>query len=197
MGYTHGTRWNDELMKEEIRKVMKSLCIDRMPSRNEVELVMGNSKLSNRISKTGGFYKWAKRLGLKIKDSETKRGKKYEGYAEGLIHQKGYKTEKMSVKHSYDLLVEDNIKIDVKVAKPYNDEKVGTFHTFNLEKKNPTCDIYICFLLNEDESLDRLIIIPSKYIKKTQLSMGKESMYNIYCDRWDYIEKYKMFYENL
>lgn len=196
MGYTHGIKWSNELIEKKIKEVMKALCIDHMPSVKEMELVIGDFSLSNKIAKTGGSYKWARKLGLNIKESETKLGKKYEGYSVGIISQKGYKTKRMSVKHPYDLLVEDNIKVDVKVSKPYSNEN-GTYHTFNLEKRSPTCDIYMCFLLDDDESIDRLIIIPSKYVKLTQLSIGKNSKYNVYCDRWDYIEKYKTFYKEL
>lgn len=38
MGYTHGTYWTDELIKEKICEVINNLGIDRMPSRKECNL---------------------------------------------------------------------------------------------------------------------------------------------------------------
>lgn len=197
MGYVHGIRWTDEKVREEIFKVKNALGINRMPSRSEIEMVTGSSRLTNKISRTGGFYKWAIKLNLAIKSSETYLGKRYEGIASGLLAKRGYKVEQMTVRHPYDLLVDDCIKIDIKVGKPYKNQDISIYHTFNLEKKNATCDIYMIFALNEDETLDRLLIIPSKNLKVRQLSIGKKSGYNIYENRWDYISKFKKFYSTL
>ena len=77
MGHSHGIKWTDEKIKEEIIKVKESLCLERMPTRSEIELVMGNSALTDKISKTKGYYGWAEELNLTIKESETTFGKKY------------------------------------------------------------------------------------------------------------------------
>lgn len=196
MGYTHGTRWSEEKIKQGIYEVMNVLGIDRMPSNKEVESVTGNSALSNKISKTGGFYKWAGKLKLDIKNTETSFGYEYEKKVKSKLEKLGFKVEKMTVKHPYDLLVNDYIKIDVKVAKPYNNGR-DTFHTFNLEKRNPTCDLYVAITLTENNHIERVFVIPSKYLKITQLSVGKVSVYDKFVDRWDYINKYDKFYKTV
>lgn len=71
MGYVKGIKWDDDLIESKIHEVMRVLSISRMPSASETELILRNSSLSNKISKTGGFSKWAKKLGLEIKESET------------------------------------------------------------------------------------------------------------------------------
>jgi hypothetical protein len=94
-------------------------------------------------------------------------------------------------------LVNGNIKIDVKAARPYENVKVGKFHTFNLEKKHPTCDIYIAIALSNEEQIQRVFVIPSKFLKLTQLSVGKDSEYNRYINRWDFIVEYDRFYKQI
>lgn len=196
MGYAYGIRWNEEKIGQGILEVMEVLGVDRMPSSSEVVSVKGNYALSNKIAKTGGYYHWAKKLSLDIKKTETSFGFLYEQKVKDKLEKLGFKVEGMSVKHPYDLLVNDNIKIDVKVAKPCTSE-VGTFHTFNLEKRNPTCDIYVAITLTDSNQIERSFVIPSKYLKITQLSVGKVSMYDKYIDKWDYIKKYDEFYESV
>jgi maleate cis-trans isomerase len=195
MGHTHGIRWTDELVKEEIYKIMKALNIKRMPSRSEMKSVRKDDALSNKIAKTGGFRHWAKKLNLTLKECETNIGQDYEKLVKVMIQEKGYEVKSMTTKHPYDLLVNQNIKIDVKVARPYVSKINSKYHTFNLEKKYPTCDIYVFVCLDEEEYIERILIIPSKYLRQTQLSIGKESIYNKYLDKWGYIDKYKEFYD--
>ncbi len=196
MEYKHQMKWTDEKIKIEIIKVKEALCLNRMPSKSEIEMVTGNSALTNKISVSGGFKCWANKLNLKMKGSETSLGDKYEYKIKTILENKGYNVEKMSKRHPYDLLVNDYIKIDVKAAKPYIDENDITFHTFNIGKKHPTCDIYIAIALTDEEIMERIFIIPSKYLKLSQLSVGKDSMYNQYIGKWGYIGKYDEFYQN-
>lgn len=197
MGYTHGIKWTDEMIKQEIFDVMTAMCIKRMPSRSEIELVTGNSSLTNKISRSGGFYWWAEKLGLDRKNSETSLGNEYEYIVMNKLTDKGYNVKKMSTKHPYDLLVNENIKIDVKAAKPYISNKNDRFHTFNLYDGIPTCDIYIAIALDESDEVEKVLIIPSKYAKVTQISIGSVSKYDKYINRWDYVERYDRFYKVL
>lgn len=197
MAYTHGEKWNDEKIKNGILNTMTYFEIDRMPSKTEVDSCTNSFGLSTVISKRGGFKYWADKLGLEMKRSETGLAKKYENFIFELLESKGYNVTKMSMRHPYDLLINDNIKIDVKVAKPYVSKINSIYHTFNLEKRNPTCDIYIAVALNFDSTIDRLFIIPSKYLKLTQLSVGKDSMYNKYVNYWDCLITYDNFYKDV
>lgn len=192
------TQWTDELIKKEIFKVADALNLSRMPSKSEIEFVTKNSALTNKISKTGGFYKWAERLNLKIKDSETKLGYAYELEVRDRLRKLGYLAETTGIRHPYDLIVNNAIKIDVKVARPFINQKSGRYHTFHLEKLPHTCDLYIIVALDEEGIEEKLLIIPSKCIQSiSQLSIGRVSAYDIYKDRWDYLEQYNDFYNKL
>lgn len=197
MGYAHGTEWNDVLVKKEIIKVKNSLNLERMPTRKEIELVTKNSRLTNRISRTRGYYGWAKELNLPIKESETTLGKKYEYKIKNILEEQGFKVEKMQQNYPFDLLINDNVKIDVKVARPYSTTENYIFHTFNLYRKYATCDIYICVCLEKNEDIERILIIPSAKLKNTQLSIGKDSYYNKFNNCFNYIIQYTNFYNQI
>lgn len=196
MGYTHGIRWTEEKAKNELINVMKALNLNRMPSRSEIEKVMQSASLTCHISKNGGFKYWAEKLNLDTKKSETSLGQEYEEHVLNLLKTKGYEVERMSVRHPYDLLVNQNIKVDVKISNLYKGAK-GEFHTFNLEKYNHNCDLFICVCVT-DEKIVKILVIPSKFLMKvSQLSVGLNSVYDVFKDRFDYIEKYDVFYNQL
>lgn len=196
MGYTHGIRWTDQEIEKEIKNVINALCIERMPTRKETVIVTKSNSLNCAICRTYKYSGWAKRLGLSIGNgSDTWFGKMYEEKATNLLMLLGYKVERMPTKHPYDLLLNDAIKIDVKAAKPYVQKNTGNkYHTYNLEKRNPTCDIYLLFALDDTE---RIFIIPSLFVNQTQIGIGKDSKYNKFMDRWDYIKKFDHFYLGL
>lgn len=199
MGYAHGTKWTEELVITSIWNVINTLNIERMPTRAEIKLVMGDDSLNGKISKTGGFKMWAEKLDLKLKESETSFGNEYEFIVKEILEELGYEVEKMTTKHSYDLLVNDNIKIDVKASRYYHSkENDCKYHTFNLEKKYHNCDIFICIGLSENEEIEKLLIIPSKYLMgKKQLSVGVNSMYDRFDKAFEYINKYVDFYNSI
>ncbi|NFI56998.1 hypothetical protein FDA48_11700 [Clostridium botulinum] len=194
MGYVYGTQWTSELIKKEIIKVMNALDINRMPSSVEIKRITGNSKLINAIRRNNGFNYWASKLGLLQSKCETRTGFASEIKVKKILEDKGYKVEKMTTKHPYDLLVNDSVKIDVKSSNKYLSSAGWNSYSFNLEKINPTCDIYIIYCIQDE----KLLIIPSKFLKQTQLCItDKTSKYDIYKDRWDYIEQYNSFYKTV
>lgn len=193
MGYTIGIKWNYESIKEELIKVMDALDINRMPTSNEIKLVTKNSKLINAVRRYGGYLYWSNQLGLKQASGTTRLGMCGEEKVKALLESKGYKVEKMSTKHPYDLLVNSSLKIDVKTSRLFTNEYGNSYYTFNLEKKNPTCDIYIFCCVE----MDRFLIIPSKLLKQTQLSISKNSKYNKYIDKWEYVKQYNDFYSGI
>lgn len=188
--------WNDLKVEQGIKKVMGKLDINRMPSASETREVNGDYTLSNAISRSGGFESWAERLELEMKVSETSLGRKYEEIIANRLREMGFEIKIMTTKHPYDLLVNDKVKVDVKSSNLYNSNGAGKWHTFNLEKEYPTCDIYIAVALVGGE-IDRIFIIPSKYLHITQLSVGKESVYNKFINQWNYIGQYDKFYNSI
>ena len=196
MGYTHGKQWTEEEIGENILLVSKVLNINRMPSTSEMGMVLGSSSLPNVVAKSGGFKKWADKLKLDIKISETQTGKGFEELAIKLLEDKGYIVQRMSTKYPFDLLVNECISVDVKAGRPYMSHN-SRVHTVGINKKYATCNLYLVFALNEIDQVERTFIIPGCDLKHTSMNFGENSIYNIYVDRWDLIKKYDQFYNNL
>ena len=184
------TIWTEEEVHDQIIDVMKSLNLNRMPSRNEIEKVHCNSKLTNKISKTGGFYAWARRIGLDIKESETLLGSEVECYIKDFMITLGHDVEMTTTKCPYDLYVNRRVKIDVKAGRVVH-SGISPYYTFNLEKATPTCDFFVAVTLSGADVPDKIYVIPSSVMAgKTQLSVGiHKSIYDKYIDRWDLIER--------
>lgn len=198
MGYTHGKKWSHSEMIDEVYKVMKALNIKRLPTAKECKLVTGNYSLSNTIVRRGGFNWLAGYLKLDQSKCETRLGRQVEKHIKMMLEQQGYKIEQMSIKHPYDLIVNDVVKIDIKAANKYHSKESWTSYSFNLEKSNPTCDIYVIVCIDDDKKYERILVIPSKFLNQTQLCIsGSASKYDIYKDRWDYIDQYNSFYESV
>lgn len=197
MGYAHGNKWNEKEIIKSIKEIVDVLMINRMPSKSEIESVTKNSALTNVISKRGGFSYWAEKCGYEIKDSQTKTGKQNEIITELLISEIcQLDSIQMTVKHPFDLLTGEFVKIDVKSGKKYNYSGSG-YYSFNLEKNPATCDIYICHCLDSDEKILKTYVIPSVFLKKTQLSIGEKSIYDKFLNAWHYINQYNDFYKSL
>lgn len=198
MGHTHGDKWSHDDIKSEVCKVMKTLDINRMPSNLECKMATGRWALGNAIARSGGFKLLAKNMGLEQKKSETTTGRNAEDDIKTILESKGYIAEQMSIKHPYDLLVNGNVKVDVKASHKYQSKDGWSSYSFNLEKANPTCDIYIFVCIDDKNKFERILVIPSKFLHQTQLCITSgKSKYDIYKDRWDYIEQYDKFYKSV
>lgn len=135
--------------------------------------------------------------GLELKSSETTLGQEFEGKITELVDSLGYEAQRMSTKHPYDLLVEGSVKVDVKVANPYLSRGKSRVHTIRLAKVDPTCDIYICVLLDESGVVERVLVIPSHLVRMTMLNIGKKSKYNVYDGKFEYIRQYVDFFKKI
>lgn len=199
MGYTHGTRWNDDLIKEELGRVIARFNLKVFPSVKQLNVLNGNHALSNAICKRGGMRYWAEKTNLPLKECETFFGEEYERECFDKLSSLGYEVEQMTTRFPYDLTANKHIKIDVKVGKLYTNKKLGSFYTFNLEKRYPTCDVYVCYCVNALCDIEKVYVIPSKVMYgKKQLSIGQtESIYDSYKDDWEVIKIYDEFYKLL
>jgi hypothetical protein len=198
MGYASGTRWTDELIRQKVLEVKDALELGRMPSRQECRNYYHGDSLVNAISRRKRWYALADELGLPVKESETKFGKTWESNAIEQLSSRGFSCRKMDQNFPYDILVNDCVKVDVKASHKYHGPN-GDFFTFNLEKQFATCDIYILFSLNDDNSIDRVFIVPSKFvIAQNQISVGiSKSRYNRFVDKWDYIDALSSFWDEV
>lgn len=183
--------WNDMKIEKEIKKSMEVLCINRMPSRSELEDI-GRADLASVISRGRGYYGWAEKIGLRTKTSETEKGKKYELVAEKILKERFGNIEimQMAQNHPFDILLDGSVKIDVKVGTVHNG--FGTpAYTFRTGKKYGSCDIYLCIGLNRKSEIESIFVIPTIFanIVNINICTGGKSKYLKFENRWDYIEK--------
>ena len=199
MGYTHGTKWDFTTIKDTLNFLVNKFALKTFPTVKQLDVLTGNKGLSNALCKRGGMYYWATIINLPMKKSETNFGKEYEEKCFNKLSSIGYKVEQMSTKFPYDLTANKHIKIDVKVGRLYTNPKIGSFYTFNLEKKNPTCDVFVCYCVNKEYEIDKVYIIPSKVMQgKKQLSLGQNSsIYDNYKNNWDLLKVYDNFYRHI
>lgn len=157
--------------------------------------------LAVKISKSGGTKYWAKKLGYGIKSCESEFGNYYEKYAlqdifshtllSGYVNKVGY---------PYDLTVNHNIKIDVKASNIVTNNVGYKYHSFNIEKSNPTCDIFIFYCIDEADRIYKTYIVPScKFYGQTQVGISAEGVSRLdkYIDNWNLLLKYDDFYSNI
>ncbi len=184
--------WTDEKIETEIMNISSALGIKRMPTSSELK-TLGRNDLHCKISRTKKYSGWAEHLGLDRKQSETLMGQGYEDFITKELENQGHKVERMSTKHPYDLLINDTVKVDVKAGKSYI-MRGSRVHSFGINKKDQTCDIYIVLAIDEKDAIERTFIIPSHFLKVVSLCIGRESKYNKFIDRWDYIKTYSAFF---
>ena len=110
-----------------------------------------------------------------------------------LLENIGFRCELTSVRHPYDILVDDCVKIDVKSAKRSKVVESDVF-SFRLAKKQPTCDIYVAVCLDDKQAIEKIYVIPAHVMTgKTQLAIGvDQSKYDSFIDRWDIVRAYEM-----
>lgn len=188
-------KWTEEKIKSEILRIVQKTGVNAMPSCDLIVQEEGNFCLAVAISKNGGYRYWAKKLGFDNCTSCSSYGKKHEELCFSQLVELGYDCQTTSTKYPYDILA-GFVKIDVKSSRPYNG-KNGAFYSFNLEKSKPTCDIFICYCIGEEENIDKIYVIPSCVLQgKTQLSIGMaKSKYDKYIDAWDIVEQYEKFFK--
>lgn len=191
-------KWNPEVAKNEIIRIKDELGIDHMPTRREILEYESNGALCSYISRSLGYYGYAKQLGLSIKESETTTGKACEYEIAAKLESVGYTVDQMPQNFPYDLLVNGCLKIDVKYGNLFCGPN-GNFYKFSWDKKYPTCDIYVLVSAAKPGLEKTVRVIPSCHIENVSgLSVGeKNSIYDVYIDKWDYIQKYTEFYAEI
>lgn len=188
-------KWSDSVIEKEIIRSMSTLHIKRMPTSSEL-LSIGRSDLQNAITKHGGFRHWRKALSLNLAENETNKGQKYEVKVSEFLKTIGHKTNQMTTGHPYDLLVNENVKVDVKVGSAHYHFGCRA-HTFRPSSEHSTCDIYICIALDEDDLIEKIFVIPSKFAKVKTINISGSGKYYKFINRWCYIEEYTDFYQSV
>ena len=200
MGYTHGKEWNEENTKEAIMEIVNSLKLKNFPSKSQIIAFCGNNALANRISRSGGSRYYADLLKLEIVNCESEFGNFFEELAiDEILENTGFLSIHTNVRYPYDLLTNGNIKVDIKASKKVKNKNANfPYHSFNLEKREPTCDIFIFYCLDENMEIEKRVIIPSCLLSgKTQVGIGGLSKWDAYIDKWEYFDMYNKFYDSV
>lgn len=192
MGYSHGKKWDENEILETLKEMVQKLGMDTMPTHSEMDKYFGSASVSNAVSKHGGTKHFAKLLSLPIKQCESKFGDKVEDYCILQIQDiLQLSCEKTRPRFPYDILVERSVKIDVKSSRLFENYGNTKYYSFNLEKKDQTCDVFVFYCINQKDEVEKTFIIPSYVLSgKTQIAVGVKSMYDKYKDKWEYIQKY-------
>lgn len=168
-----------------------------MPTRNQIRSYFGDDRLSNKVSKTLGYYGWADRFGLKVASNDTNTGKNGERIAKEFLEQNGFSVKQMLQNYPYDLLINDVVKADVKYSNLYKNKDGFCFYSFALRKPYPTCDLYILVANNQDDE-QRFYIVPSREAVQKQISIGEHhSIYDKYLQRFDIIKQFEFAFKKV
>jgi hypothetical protein len=187
---------SDSDIEKRIVEIMDELKLDRMPSSSEINSFSDGGKLHNSITRSYGYREWAYKLNLSLKDSETQLGNDYEAITCSLLREKGYQVEKMSTNHPFDVLINNSVKVDVKTARP-SILRGSRVHAFGITKKHGSCDLYITVALNEEDEIEKFLIIPSHRLQVVTLCIGQKSKYDVYNQRFDLLDEYSKFFSSV
>lgn len=188
-------KWTDELIEKGILEAMKQLNLDRMPTGDELKDV-GMNALHCKISRTQKYSGWAERLGLELKSgSTTRKGTAYEDYVMTWIESYGFSVERTTHRHPYDLMIDESVKIDVKVSSPYT-SKNGTKHIFAGMKGKPTCDIFVLVALDAENNPLKIYVVPSHRLPQQTINVWEGELQQ-YVNSWEVIQAYSNFHKTV
>lgn len=183
------TVWTKDLIAEKILEVVRGLDLTCMPTRNQINQYFGDDRLTNKVSKTLGYYGWAKELGLPVQENDTRKGKLAEIEVANWLRDLGYEVKQMLQNYPFDLLINNTVKVDVKFSNLGQDGNGYHYYSYAIRKPYPTCDLYILVAHREGE--DRYFIVPSKEVMQQQITIGEhQSIYNQYLFRLDILDQY-------
>lgn len=153
--------------------------------------------LENAINRSGGFIYWRKKMGYDEQNISSVIGWGGEEIVKQILTSMGYKVEKQTSTSFYDFVVNDCVRIECKFSNVYRG-KTGEYFSFNLERKEKDCDIFIIVCKYKNTSLKILVIPHIKVFNQKQISVGLEnSKWDCYENKFDYIDKYEKFYKGL
>lgn len=188
-------------MISEIKRIINALELDRFPTHSEMVEYFGNKSLTNKISKSGGTKYWAKLLGYDVKDCESEMGDRFEVYSiQDILDHTGLPSYKNKIGYPYDITTNRHIKVDIKSSAIIENNVGYEYHSFNLEKREPTCDIYILYCIDDLDNIYKTYIIPSCHVYgQTQIGISAKgvSKWNKYQNKWDIFDTYNNFYNKL
>lgn len=188
------TQWGEERIEKHLKEMISQTHQTTFPTHTEMAEFFKDYRLSNAVRRHGGTRYWAEKLGMEVKDCESKFGDDYEErFIVEVMEKCGLQSSRCRVRYPYDVLVEDCVKIDVKSSNRVIAHGFEMYSS-NIEKDLQTCDVYVIYCI-ENGDVSKTYIIPSVVLSgKTQFSVGvKSSKYDKFLNRWDIITKYVEF----
>jgi hypothetical protein len=179
LGYVPTIQWTAELIKSELAVIGASL--GRMPSKNELS-AMKKESLASSITRHGGYRAWALRMSLSLKNTETARGQIIEDAICLFLAEQKFVVERMTTRAPYDFFVNGHLRIDVKSAQygEYGHDHYSKGFVFALNKKIPTCDLYILCGVNKGNEILWRYFIPASQARITILTITPHGKYTRY-----------------
>ena len=190
------------MIVSELKHIINSLGLDHFPTHNEMIEYFGNRALTNKISKSGGTKYWAEVIGYPVKkDCESEFGDYFEIFSiQDIKEHTGFESYKNKVGYPYDITTNKHIKVDVKSSSIIENNQGYKYHSFNLEKKEPTCDLFILYCVDEENKIYKTYIIPSCCVYgQTQIGISAFgiSKWDKFIDRWSLFITFNKFYEKI
>jgi hypothetical protein len=175
-------RWDDESIAAALRPLIQKY--QRMPSAAEMR-VAGKNALACAITRRGGFEKWRRYMRASIKPSETTTGLRIQRVAARLLRAQGFRIDEQTTKAPFDLLVDGRVRVDVKSGSQY--QNIG--YIFALNKRTPTCDVYMLATLNSKQRPLTWYFVPSDKAKIVTLTITPNGKYAAYRGQIDLLRR--------
>lgn len=159
--------------------------LGRMPTFSEMRDFTGSHALEGKVTDSGGSFVWAKRLGLPLKQSDSKTGWDGEVLACEILTEHGLSQERSGpVKWPFDIIVDGAVRVDVKSARyaEYGPCK-GWFYRIG---KAPQADVIMLLQLDTRDCY----ILPWTIVPRTNITIARDGgKYRMFLNRFDLLRK--------
>jgi hypothetical protein len=183
-------RWTEETITSAIVPYIEKL--GRMPTATEL-YATGNTKLAVTIGRLGGYRAWAKKLNVEQKGTETHRAQIIEDQFANWLKSENINGVRQSTRAPFDFLINGHVRVDVKSARAYvygppDNRKIMGF-VFGINKKIPTCDVYVLCGLDSNDVIMWRYFIPAKKAQVVTLTITPAGKYSKYKEATRYLRK--------
>lgn len=165
------------LSRERVRQLIGNTGYGFQSAQTELKIVGNEEKTNPELAESldlsvATIHQYRKGTRYKIAGDENgslKVGIRWENWAAKKLGERGFDVELMPYGHKFDILLNGNLRIDVKVCLTKRDapslrikSPSWRFHVASGEKRDD-CDFYYCITKNED-----VFVIPSSMIPENQ-----------------------------
>jgi hypothetical protein len=180
------TQWSDAAVFTASTEIAERL--GHFPSNNELRK-MGRNDLACAITKRGGIFVWAERIGIpRRRDTDSDFGWLGERAVCRILRERGYRVrDGFPLRHPFDLLVNDVVRVDVKVASraSYMGSTSLCSGWFFRIGKPPQSDVIALHLID----LEDTFLIPASVCPHSNITITTAGKYEQYRNRWEVIDQ--------